>query len=207
MRDAFVRIKRLRRFGMSGLAMVLIVGLTSCTGRGGGVLPPSLGYIGQATIGFSFTCENGRLSLSLEYQDHATNPFGGPFSIHGVADKISPALESYFCVGDASNGDLPAGEILFQGTYTVQSGRPGMFDPNGCADTLKVGNGDVLTGCRFTADVRDTGNRGPSKGDYLSITLFGGPATPDTTDTTPLAPLLYSREGYLASGNFQVDNP
>jgi len=203
MKDVFVPTNRLRRFGITGLLMVLILVLTSCTGRGGGVLPPTLGFTGEATIGFSFTCESGRLHLSLEYQDHATNPFGGPFSIHGVADKISPALESYFCIGDASNGALPTGEILFQGTYTVQSGRPGMLDLAGCAATFAVAAGDVLTGCRFTADVRDTGDRGPSKGDYLSIKLFGGPDTGDATHT--VLP-IYSRDGYLASGNFQVDN-
>jgi hypothetical protein len=204
MSDVSAPTKRLRRFGMIGMATVLTLVLAGCTGRGGGVLAPTLGFTGQATIGFSFTCENGRLQLSLEYQDHATNPFGGPFSIHGVADKISPALESYFCVGDASNGALPAGEILFQGTYTVQSGRPGMFDPAGCAATFMVGTGEILTGCRFTADVRDSGARGPSKGDYLSIKLFGGP---DTGDTMHTALPIYARDGYLASGNFQVDNP
>jgi hypothetical protein len=189
---------------MLGIAMVLILVLTSCTGRGGGVLPPTPGFAGQATVGFSFTCENGRLHLSFEYQDHATNPFGGPFSIHGVADRISPALESYYCIGDSSNGALPPGEILFQGTYTVQSGRPGAFAPAGCAATFEIGTGEVLTGCRFTADVRDTGDRGPSKGDYLSIKLFGGPDTGDIMH--PVLP-IYSRDGNLASGNFQVDNP
>src|SRR5436309_1395963 len=63
--------------------------------------------------------------------------------------------------------------------------------------------GGVLRGCRFTAGVRDTGERGPSKGDYLSIKLFGGPDTGDVMHT--VLP-IYARDGYLESGNFQVDN-
>lgn len=210
MTKVFVPTNRTGRIAMVGLVILLILGLTGCTGRGGGVLPPSpagtpttLAFRGEATIGFTFSCEDGRLHLSLEYQDHATNPFGGPFSVHGVADRISPTLESYFCIGDASNGALPSGEILFQGTYSPQSGRPGTFDPAECTATFTTGTGDMLTGCRFTADVRDSGAPGPSKGDYLSIKLFGGP---DTGDVGHIVLPIYARDGYLESGNFQVDN-
>src|ERR671933_815445 len=84
-----------------GLAVVVGLCLTGCTGRGGGWLPPTALSNDQANLGFSFSCQDssqsvqqngnqtGRLHIELQYDEHSTNgPLGGPFSIHGVADTI-----------------------------------------------------------------------------------------------------------------------
>jgi hypothetical protein len=92
----------------------LAVVLTSCTGVGGGYLPPgaSVGsgvvFTGQASFGFTFSCEDkgginpptGQLRIQLSYTDHGSSVLlGAPFSIHGIVDKIDPVLESAICSG------------------------------------------------------------------------------------------------------------
>src|SRR4051794_31382150 len=77
-------------------AGILALSLTACTGRGGGQLPPSAGYTGAASFGFSFSCEDkgglnpptGRLHVELSYNDKGSNPIGSAFSIHGIVDMI-----------------------------------------------------------------------------------------------------------------------
>src|SRR3954463_16777539 len=112
---AYLTGKRGAWLRVTGLGVMVAMVLSSCTGRGGGWLPPGTGvtppntafnFQGRANLGFSFTCENGRLHLSLEYQEQGTYTLpdnllavGNPFAIHGVADRISPELESFFCVG------------------------------------------------------------------------------------------------------------
>jgi hypothetical protein len=72
-------------------------GLTACTGRGGGYLPPDGdAFTGPASFGFHFNCEDkgginppiGQLRIQLSYTDHGTNPLGDSFGIHGIVDKI-----------------------------------------------------------------------------------------------------------------------
>ena len=47
-----------RRSLFLAAAGILAVVLTACTGRGGGQLPPSVGFTGAASFGFSFSCED-----------------------------------------------------------------------------------------------------------------------------------------------------
>jgi len=55
--------------------------------------------------------------------------------------------------------------------------------------------------------VDDNGDRTASPRDYVSIKLFGGPNTGDANPETADPSAIYSRDGYLTSGNIQVDNP
>src|SRR4029453_10534828 len=75
-------------------AGLLAAVLTACTGRGGGQLPPSVGFTGAAAFGFRFRCEGsggtnpptGQLRIQLSYAEHGTSLIGSPFGIHGTAD-------------------------------------------------------------------------------------------------------------------------
>src|SRR5687768_12933094 len=93
-----------RSFVLAAVGILALV-LTACTGRGGGQLPPSAGFTGAASFGFSFSCEDkgginpptGQLRIELSYTDKGSNPFGSPFGIHGIVDTIDPVLESMIC--------------------------------------------------------------------------------------------------------------
>ncbi len=54
-------------------ACMLALVLTACTGKGGGYLPPSAGFTGQASFGFTFSCEKGDLKIELSYNDKGSN--------------------------------------------------------------------------------------------------------------------------------------
>src|SRR5215213_7116909 len=96
---SYPRVRRLLSVAAAG---VLAMSLTACTGRGGGQLPPSPGFTGAASLGFSFSCQDsgginpptGRLHIELSYGDKGSNPIGSSFSIHGIVDEIDPVLES-----------------------------------------------------------------------------------------------------------------
>jgi hypothetical protein len=191
-----------------GLALVLGLLLVSCTGRGGGWLPPATVFQAQATFGFSFRCERssksynlnppvGRLHIKLAYTDHGTNPLGDPFSIHGEADTLPPVVESAICIGQ----EPPPGgnELIFLGRYRPTSSSAGQF-PAEC-DTTAAGTD--TTPCRFEVTVRDNdGDYAPSTGDYFSIKL--STETEVTTEFDP-AQVIYSRAGFLGGGDIQVD--
>ena len=74
--------RQLRRSLSLAVVGTLAVGLTACTGRGGGQLPPAAGFTGPASFGFSFSCEDkgglnpptGRLHIELSYTDHGSKP-------------------------------------------------------------------------------------------------------------------------------------
>src|SRR4029450_11990687 len=91
-----------RRFILLATVGILAVVLTACTGVGGGQLPPSTGFTGPASFGFSFSCEDkgglnpptGQLAIQLSYIDHGTNPLGSGFSVHGIVEQIDPVAES-----------------------------------------------------------------------------------------------------------------
>jgi len=170
----------------------------ACTGRGGGQLPPDLGFTGPASFGFTFSCEDkgglnpptGRLHIELSYTDHGSNPIGSSFSIHGTADTIDPVLESELCIG---RNPPPAGnELIFLGRYRLTSSPPAHL-PAACATTTAQ--------CRFEVMVRDNDASGaPSPGDFFSINL-----TSVTDLTSELDTGFYARFGLLSSGNLTVD--
>ena len=187
----------------AGWVIVLGVLLAACTGRGGGWLPPSAGFSGRATLGFSFSCEDpsalvgpdGRLRIQLQYSDQDVNPLGGPFAVHGEADEIDPILESAVCIGQ--NPPPGGSELIFLGTYRVTSSPPPGL-PAGCA---AVASG--VPPCRFEVIVRDNDrNTVPSTGDFFSITLSS--TTELISEFEPYT-VFYHRAGLLGGGNLTVD--
>lgn len=204
------------RLARRGSLILLGALLAGCTGRGGGWLPPDgIVFSEQATLGFSFSCERsaasynlnppaGQMRLQLGYADHGTNPLGGPFSIHGVADEIDPVLESMICIGQEPPPD--GYPLVFFGSY-----RPTSPPPSGLPAPCAMNNsGSTSTeaqaqaACRFEVTVQDNdGNRSPSEGDAFSIKL--------STVTDPLiaqfdsSTVIYARSGLLGGGNLEVD--
>ena len=94
-------------------AGILALVLAACSGVGGGQLPPSLGFTGPASFGFTFSCQDrgginpptGKLSIELAYAERGTYSYvgstviGSSFGIHGIVDQIDPVLESMICSG------------------------------------------------------------------------------------------------------------
>jgi hypothetical protein len=192
-----------RRFILLATVGILAVVLTACTGVGGGQLPPSTGFTGPASFGFSFSCEDkgginpptGQLAIQLSYIDHGTNPIGSGFSIHGIVDKIDPVLESQICQGQ--NPPPGGNELIFLGRYYLTSSAPAGF-PSTCP-TRETSTTPL---CRFEVIVRDNDmNHAPSPGDFFSIKLSN--ATALTSELDPLA-VFYARAGLLSSGNLTV---
>ena len=198
------------------LVGLLVLLLTACTGRGGGQLPPDVGFPGSASFGFSFSCEDkggvnpptGQLRIQLSYAEHGTNLLGPPFSIHGVVDEIDPRVESMLCNGQEPPPD--GNDLIFLGRYRLTSASEGF--PRECSGT------DITaSSCRFEVVVGD-GDRtlSPSAGDRFAITLSSETST-TTTDCPPLAgpvcyitafpdaSVLYARAGALSSGNLTVE--
>ena len=181
----------------------LAVALTACTGRGGGQLPPGVGFTGPASFGFSFSCQDqggvnpptGQLRIQLSYTDHGNNPIGSRFSIHGIVDTVDPVVESMICIGQ--NPPPGGNELIFLGRYRLTSSAPAGF-PSSCR-ARQTGS---TPSCRFEVIVRDNDmNRAPSKGDYFQITLSSGTAVASELDP---ATVFYTRAGLLSSGNLTV---
>jgi hypothetical protein len=210
--------RQLRRCLSVAVVGTLAVGLTACTGRGGGQLPPdnALGFTGPASFGFSFSCEDkgglnpptGQLRIELSYTDHGSNPIGSPFSIHGIVDRIDPVLESMVCAGQEPPPGPDPNLLTFLGRYYLTSSAPAGF-PSGCP-TRET---ETTPLCRFEVTVHDNDmNRAPSTGDSFSIKLSTAATTPcasyppDPTCTQlPVGSVFYARAGYLSSGNLTVD--
>jgi hypothetical protein len=196
-----------RRSVLLAAAGILVVVLTACTGRGGGQLPPSTGFTGPASFGFSFSCENGRLRIQLSYTDHGSSLFlGAPFSIHGTVDQVDPVVESGVCI-DHNPPPPPENQLIFLGRYRLTSSPPAGF-PSTCP-TQETPTSPL---CRFEVIVQDNDrNRTPSMGDFFSIKLStvtascaSNPPGPTCTQL-PAATVFYARAGTLSSGNLTVD--
>jgi hypothetical protein len=194
-----------RRSLFLAAAGILAVVLTACTGRGGGQLPPSAGFTGAASFGFSFSCEDkgglnpptGKLAIQLSYTDHGSNPIGSSFSIHGIVDEIDPVLESEICIGQ-NPPPPPGNQLIFLGRYSLTSSAPAGF-PSTCP-TRETTTSPL---CRFEVIVQDNDrNLAPSQGDFFSIKLSNGTAL--TSELVP-GTVFYARAGYLSSGNLTVD--
>ena len=197
----------IRRFLPLAVAGILVVVLAACTGRGGGYLPPgaSVGtgvvFTGQASFGFSFSCERGDLNIELAYNDKGSNPLGSSFGIHGFADTVDPVLESQFCIDD-NPPPPPENQLIFLGRYRLTSSAPSGF-PAACKTTTPS--------CRFEVIVQDNDRSlTPSTGDFFSIKLStittdcsGNPPDPTCSQLPPLS-VFYARAGFLAGGNLTV---
>jgi hypothetical protein len=196
-----------RRSVLLVAAGILAVVLAACTGRGGGQLPPSPGFTGPASFGFSFSCENGQLRIQLSYTDRGSSPtIGSEFSIHGTVDQVDPVVESAVCI-DQNPPPPPENQLIFLGRYRLTSSPPAGF-PSTCP-TEETPTSPL---CRFEVLVQDNDqNLAPSPGDFFSIKLSTVTAScadpiPDPTCTQlPEAAVFYARAGYLSSGNLTVD--
>jgi len=184
---------------------IVAVVLTACTGRGGGQLPPSAGFTGPASFGFSFSCENGRLRIQLSYTDQGSSLLGAPFSIHGTVDQVDPVVESAVCI-DHNPPPPPETQLIFLGRYRLTSSPPAGF-PSTCP-TQETSTSPL---CRFEVIVQDNDrNLAPSTGDSFSIKLSSSPNPDCVTDPLGCSQLVpgtvfYARAGTLSSGNITVD--
>ena len=183
-------------------AGILAVALTTCSGRGGGQLPPDgEEFTGPATFAFSFSCERssrstnlhpkpGRLRVQFSYHDQGSNPLGSSFGIQGIVDEIDPVLESMICIGD----EPPPGgsELIFMGRYRLLSS-----PPEGFTSTCPTRETETTPMCRFEVTVRDN----DTNGDYFEIRLSSGTALGELDPLT----VFYTRAGVLSSGNITVD--
>jgi hypothetical protein len=210
-----------RRSVLLAAAGILALVLAACSGVGGGYLPPSPGFTGQASFGFTFSCQDrgginpptGKLSIELAYNDHGTSLLGAPFSIHGIVDKIDPVLESAICIGqNPPPPGLPGSPLIFLGRYHLTSSAPAGF-PSTCP-TRETKTAPL---CRFEVIVQDNDqNLRPSPGDFFSIklstvtTIFTDcPPDPDIVPPCyitefPAGTVVYARAGTLAGGNIRV---
>jgi hypothetical protein len=202
----------LRRVLPVGGAGVLIAALAACTGVGGGYLPPqSPLFSGQASFGFTFSCQDagginkqtGTLKIQLDYTDHGTNPLGTPFSVHGIVDQVDPVVESAVCIG---KNPPPAGnELTFLGRY-----RPTTTPPAGFPSTCPARETKTSPLCRFEVTVKDNdGNLAPSPGDFFSIQLSTDTRScldPSTVLSCSqlIGTVFYTRSGLLQGGNITV---
>jgi predicted small lipoprotein YifL len=192
-----------RRFVPLAVAGILVVALAACTGRGGGYLPPDgVVFKGQASFGFTFSCENGDLQIELAYNDKGSNPIGSSFGIHGTVDTLDPVVESAVCIGDNAPPP-PENQLIFLGRYRLTSSAPSGF-PDACETTTPS--------CRFEVIVQDNDQSlAPSPGDFFSIKLstVTAPCPSDPFDLTcsqlPPLSVFYARAGLLAGGNLTVD--
>ena len=194
---------RVRRLLSVAAAGILVVSLTACTGRGGGQLPPSAGFTGAASFGFSFSCQDsgginpptGRLHVELSYNDKGGNPIGSAFSIHGIVDTIDAVTESMICIGQ--NPPPGGNELIFLGRYYLTSSAPAGFPA-----TCPTRDSATTPMCRFEVIVRDNDkSRAPSAGDWFQIALSGGTAV--MSELVPET-VVYTRGGLLSSGNVTV---
>ena len=198
-----------RRSVMVAAACVLAVVLTACTGRGGGQLPPGAGFTGAASFGFTFSCQNGDLKIELSYNDKGSNPLGSSFGIHGIVDRLDPAVESAVCIGKNPPPDpLPPNQLIFLGRYRLTSGSPSKL---GACPTNETTTAPM---CRFEVDVKDNDkSQTPSQGDTFEITLSNVPASCNGSTIPEVFPCsdlpagsgVYTRGGTLSSGNLTVD--
>jgi hypothetical protein len=217
-----------RRRSILLVAGIVAVVLTACTGVGGGYLPPgpSVGsdqfpevlfpnavFTGQASFGFTFSCEDkgginpptGQLRIQLSYTDHGTGLLGAPFSIHGIVDKIDPELESEICSGQNQPPQpLPPNALIFLGRY-----RPTTSPPPGLLQSCPTRETTTTPLCRFEVAVQDNDhNLAPSPGDFFSIKLSNATildcTTPPGCSQLPAAKVFYARGGFLKGGNLTV---
>jgi hypothetical protein len=201
----------LRRSLVLAAAGVLLATLAACTGRGGGYLPPDAAFTGQASFGFSVSCERssnstslnppaGRLRIQLSYTDHGSSALiGSPFSIHGTVDTIDPALvESMICIGQEPPPGTDPNKLIFLGRYRLTSSAPAKFPTT---EECPTRESPATLLCRFEVIVQDNDrNHAPSTGDFFSINL-----TTVKVLTSELPVGFYTRAGFLAGGNLTVD--
>jgi hypothetical protein len=193
----------LRRSFSCAATVVLVAVLTACTATGGGQLPPTAGFTGPASFGVNFSCEDkggvnpptGQLRTQLSYTEHGTYlPYGSPFTIHGIVDKIDPILESAICIGQ--NPPPGGNELIFLGRYRPTTSAPAGLEacPRRETSTRPL--------CRFEVIVRDNDqNLAPSTGDFFSIKLSSATVLEGELDP---ATVVYARAGLLERGNLTV---
>jgi hypothetical protein len=176
-------------------------------------LPPNGAFTGQASFGFTFSCQNGDLKIELSYNDKGSNrinPISSSFGIHGIVDQVSPVEESQLCIGE-NPPPPPENQLIFLGRYYLTSSTPAGF-PSTCPTRAK----STSPLCRFEVIVQDNDQSlSPSPGDFFSIKLSTvtsttgtdcppGGTPPCVITEFPAGTVVYARAGYLAGGNITV---
>jgi hypothetical protein len=197
----------LRRYRSGAATVFLVAVLTACTAHGGGQLPPSAGFTGPASFGFSFSCERsssstnlnpptGQLRTQLSYTEHGSYlPLGSRFTIHGIVDELDPIVESAFCIGQ--NPPPGGNELTFLGRFWPTSSAPAGLEacPRRETSTTPL--------CRFEVTVRDDDHDlAPSTGEFFSIKLSSSTVLEGELDP---ATVVYARAGLLERGNITVN--
>ena len=179
------------------VAGILVAVLAACTGRGGGYLPPQAPvFTGQASFGFTFSCEKGDLKIELSYNEKGSSLIGAAFGIHGIVDTVDPVLESQICIGEEPPPP-PENQLIFLGRYSLTSSAPAGF-PSTCPKR-KTSTSPL---CRFEVIVQDNDQSlSPSPGDFFSIKLSSSTAF---GSQLPAPTVFYARAGKLAGGNITV---
>src|SRR5215217_3923889 len=196
-----------RRSIFLAAACMFALVLTACTGKGGGYLPPgaSVGtgvvFTGQASFGFTFSCEKGDLKIELSYNEKGSsntinnNLISSPFGIHGIVDEPPP---------------LP-GKLTFLGRYYLTSSAP-----SGYPSTCPKKETSTTPLCRFEVIVDDKDqSMSPTPGDFFSIklstvtSLYTDDCPPEVEPPCvitefPTASVVYARAGFLGGGNITV---
>ena len=156
-------------------AIVVMVGmiLAGCTGKGGGTLAPKTppGFNGRAHIAFNLRCEYSKLHVSLDYNETGTYPvLGVPFQVHGEADAVSTNVISERLVLAIRRIRFDCPTKSYLGGFTELTPARSRTTSPGTAresalpfETLDLGLSGTITGCRFTIEVRDTGEKGAFK--------------------------------------------
>lgn len=183
-----------RRVAAAGMALATALTLAACNGKGGGYIgAPVEGspvFNGRANFGFTFDCEDG-VKGEITYHDTSTKAGVGAVLFPGL--RLHGTVENVLVDTDPLD-NIPAEPAVtcedvvetpwaqFQGRYRSQQ-----------TNLLSAAPG------KFTVLVFDQGEPGGTRdpnitGDFFSIDLKGGPYT------------LYTRAGYIQSGNIQVNN-
>jgi len=169
-----------RLFARSLIVMVFAVIALALAGcdqddmTGGGWIELNSGK--KVNFAFTFKCksdDNGNAKVSGQLQ---YNDHEKGVMFHGVADSL---IEGGTC-----NGLLDTWEGQYCGTYTPQP--------------RKLGEGG-----RFEIKVVDSGEKGPSKGDELTLTLDGGYHDGYGIDTKLAADGTF-KEGNIKGGNIKA---
>ena len=83
----------IRRFVPLAVAGILVVVLAACTGRGGGYLPPqSPVFTGQASFGFTFSCQKGELKIQLAILRQSQQPARSAARILSPFGSMGPSM-------------------------------------------------------------------------------------------------------------------
>ena len=127
----------------------------------------SAGFTGQASFGFTFSCEKGDLKIELSYNDKGSKPDSARRSgFMGSSTASTQCWSPQICIGE-NPPPPPENQLIFLGRYCLTSSAPSGF-PSTCPKQRDVDHAAVpLRGHRAGQRPELT----PSPGDFFSIKL------------------------------------